>query len=352
MNAMLVTLIWLAALWLESVGFGAQIILVAGVEQGQSKSAPQSAPLREPFATGFDHAGNIFILEMASGNRLLKLDRRGTLTTIAGRSPTSTGATDESAALDARLNGAHSLAVLPDGNVLVADTWNGRIRKVDLLAKTITDVPGFSVPSDKGRSSGPYCIALDVSGTKLYVADLNRIQVIDLRRGTATLVAGNGQKGVPTDGALALEAPLVDPRAVAPDRKGNVYVLERSGHALRVVDSTGRIRTVINSSGRQGVSGDGGPGREALMNGPKHLCVDLHDDVIIADAENHLVRKYLSREERMVRLAGTGKQGSQGLGGDPLNCELNRPHGVAVHPESGELFITDSYNHRVLKIVE
>jgi hypothetical protein len=86
------------------------------------------------------------------------------------------------------------------------------------------------------------------------------------------------------------------------------------------------------------------------MNGPKHLCVDKDDTVIIADAESHLVRRYIPATGKIERIAGTGKHGSAGVGGDPLQCQLARPHGVTVHPSSGDLFITDSYNNRVLKI--
>ncbi|MBM3891753.1 MAG: hypothetical protein FJ388_21775, partial [Verrucomicrobia bacterium] len=97
---------------------------------------------------------------------------------------------------------------------------------------------------------------------------------------------------------------------------------------------------------------DGGPALAATMNGPKHLCVDKDDNVIIADAENNVIRKYLPKEGRIIRVAGTGKKGAAGVGGDPLQCELARPHGVTVHPQTGELYITDTYNNRVLKIVE
>ena len=62
------------------------------------------------------------------------------------------------------------------------------------------------------------------------------------------------------------------------------------------------------------------------------------------------MRKVFKKGGRIVRVAGTGKKGSAGVGGDPLQCELARPHGVVVHPQTGELFITDSYNNRVLKI--
>ena len=74
------------------------------------------------------------------------------------------------------------------------------------------------------------------------------------RPGTVSTVAGNGKKGVPRDGDDARSSPLVDPRAVALDGRGNLYILERSGHALRVVDRSGKIRTVAGTgkAGRLG----------------------------------------------------------------------------------------------------
>jgi DNA-binding beta-propeller fold protein YncE len=328
-----------------------QITLVAGGARDAVGIAATEAKLREPFAADFDRAGNLYVVEMVSGNRLLKIDGRGVLTHVAGKSAPGL-AGDGGPALEAQFNGPHNLAVLPDGNVLIGDTWNGRVRKVDLKSGTVTTVPGYAVDGPAARGNGPYCITLDFTGTKLYIADLRRVQLLDLPSGRLSVVAGNGQKGRPADGAKATEAPLVDPRAVAPDRQGNVYILERGGNALRVVDRAGTIRTVVNASGAKGGDGDGGLALAATMNGPKHLCVDLDDNVIIADAENHLVRKFLPKEGRIVRVAGTGKKGVAGIGGDPKQCELARPHGVVVHPKSGELFITDSYNNRVLKITK
>jgi DNA-binding beta-propeller fold protein YncE len=328
----------------------ARLVLVAGGEQDATGIPATEAKLREPFGTDFDRAGNLWIVEMVSGNRLLKVDSRGILTHVAGRlQPGDAG--DGGPALDAQFNGPHNLAVLPDGNVLIGDTWNGRVRKVDVNTGTVSTVPGYGVEARAARGNGPYCITLDFTGTRLYIADLKRVLLLDLSSGRLSVVAGNGQKGRPQDGAVAVEAPLVDPRAVAPDRRGNVYILERGGNALRVVDKDGRIRTVVNASGAKGGEGDGGPALAATMNGPKHLCVDREDNVIIADAENHLVRKYLPKEGRIVRVAGTGRRGGAGVGGDPLKCELARPHGVVVHPRTGELYITDSYNNRVLKLV-
>jgi sugar lactone lactonase YvrE len=85
------------------------------------------------------------------------------------------------------------------------------------------------------------------------------------------------------------------------------------------------------------------------LNGPKHLCVDKRDNVIIADAENHLIRRYEPKTGKTVTIAGTGEKGTHIDAADPLRTQLNRPHGVAFD-SSGTLYISDSYNHRVLKV--
>lgn len=307
--------------------------------------------LKEPFGTAFDSKGVMYVIEMAEGNRLLKVDDKGKATHVAGK-PDIGYSGDGGPPLDAQFSGPHNLAILPDSSVLIADTWNGVVRQVDLGAKKVSTLPGFRVPVEQGKAAGPYCITLDFSGKKLYIANLSQIHEVDLATGSTRVVAGNGKKGKPDDGAVATEAPLVDPRAVAPDRQGNLYILERSGHALRVVDAAGKIRTVVNASGKVGNTGDGGAAIDATLSGPKHLCIDVDDSVIIADAENNLIRRYVPKTGKIERVAGTGKQGSAGVGGDPKKCELARPHGVTVHPKTGELYITDSYNNRVLRIAK
>jgi sugar lactone lactonase YvrE len=292
-----------------------------------------------------------------TGQRVRKVDAKGILTTIAGTGQKGDGG-DGEAATKAQFNGMHSLAVTANGDLYLADTWNNRVRKIDAKTGVITTVAGtgqkgFSGdggPAAKAQFGGIYCVALDPKGERLYLADLDnrRIRVVDLKSGTVNTVAGNGERGVPKDGADARSAPLVDPRAVAVDAKGNVYILERSGHALRVVDDKGKIRTVAGT-GKAGATGDGGDARQATLNGPKHLCIDLEGNVLIADTENHLIRKYLPKEGKIVRVAGTGKKGADGVGGDPLKADLSQPHGVYMHP-SGVLYISDSSNHRVLKI--
>jgi len=328
----------------------AMIVLVAGGDDDRTGIPAAQAKLHEPFGADFDTAGNLFIVEMARGNRLLRVTPAGVLEHLAGqRAPGFSG--DGGPALQAQFNGPHNLAVLPDGNVLIGDTWNGRVRLVDVKANRVTSLKGFEVPLAEAKKSGPYCITLAPGGRRLLVSNLQQIHEVSVATGETRVIAGNGSKGVPKDGGVATREPLSDPRAVAEDSRGNVYILERNGHALRVVSPDGKIRTVVNAAGAKGSGGDGGPALAAQMNGPKHLCVDRDDTVIIADAENHLIRRYDPKTGLIHRVAGTGGKGAAGLGGDPLKCELARPHGVVVHPATGELFIVDSYNDRVLRIV-
>lgn len=340
-----------AALVVPFIAHADQIVLVAGGTQDAVDIPATEARLKEPFGTEFDSGGHMWIVEMVSGNRLLQVDGGGVIQHVAGQ-PTPGDSGDGGQAIRAQFNGPHNLAILPDGKVLIGDTWNGRVRVVDVKARIVSTLEGWQAPAGKAKGNGPYCITLNFDGTKLYIADLRQVHELDLATHQSKVIAGNGKKGKPEDGALAADAPLVDPRAVAPDRLGNVYILERGGNALRVADKEGRIRTVVNASGKQGGTGDGGPALEATMSGPKHLCVDKDNSVIIADAESHLVRRYVPTTGKIERIAGTGKSGSAGVGGDPKHCQLARPHGVTIHPESGHLYITDSYNNRVLKIVK
>ena len=321
-----------------------KLILVAGSEKDS---------LHEPFGLGFSPDNELLVVEFA-GHRLSRIDADGKIVHLAGDG--TKGDLDGPAAR-ARFNGPHNLAIAGNGDIYISDTFNHKVKKVGAKTRETTTLAGTG---KKGVSAnrGPlktaefdqlYHVALDASGQSLFVVDLGnrRILQIDLKAGTYATVAGNGKKGIPDDGAIATEAPLVDPRACAVDAKGRLYILERGGHALRVVED-GKIRTVAGT-GKQGFSGDGGPAIEATLNGPKMLCIDGNDDVLIADTENHAIRKYEVKSGRINRIAGTGKKGSAGVGGPPVEAELARPHGIAIAAD-GTIFIADSENHRVLKL--
>src|SRR5205814_9574666 len=97
-------------------------------------------------------------------------------------------------------------------------------------------------------------------------------------------------------------------------------------------------------------SGDGGPALAAQLSGPKHIFAERSGDVLIADTENHVIRRYSPRDGSLRRVAGTGTAATGGIGASPLECPLNRPHGAVIHPRTGELYIADSENHRILRV--
>jgi sugar lactone lactonase YvrE len=347
----------------------AQLVLVAGGREEQVPALATKAKLNGPFGVEFNASGTLFFVEMP-GNRVCAVDAHGVLKTVAGTGEKGNSG-DGGPALSATFDGMHNLAIGARGDIYIADTWNHRVRKLDPAGKTITAFAGtgrkgFSGdggPADKAEFGAVYCVALQPDGRRLLIADLDnrRIRAITLAPGTGNpiddtgnpvagtveTVAGNGERGVPTDGALAREAPLADPRAVAADARGNIYILERGGNALRVVDTAGHIRTVAGKGTKDCRDEEG---REpSPLNGPKHLCIDLDGNVVIADTENHMIRKYLPAEHKLVRIAGTGQAGAAGLDGPPLAAQLNQPHGVFVHP-TGTLYIADSSNNRIVKI--
>ncbi len=332
-----------------------RIVLLAGGENNDASQANR-VKLHEPFGLDIDPEGNFYLIEM-TGHRLSKISPQGAFTSLAGNGKPGNGG-DGGPAARAQLNGPHALAVSQSGDVYIADTWNHRIRRYDqktgeLQAFAGTGEKGFS--GDGGDASQAqfgdvYCICFDSDDHQMLIADLDnrRIRSINMSSGVITTIAGNGQKGNPDDGALATLSPLVDPRAVAIDKQGNIYILERSGHALRVVDRQGKIHTVAGT-GKPGLEGDGGDAQQAMLNGPKHLCVDQNGSVLIADSENHVIRRYQPETGKISRVAGTGRRGRGRLDGPPLNVELDRPHGVFVAPD-GALYISDSGNGRVLKV--
>jgi sugar lactone lactonase YvrE len=337
-----------------------RLVSVAGGGHGGDGTSADRAELIAPFGVGFDAQGTLSFVEM-TGHRVRRIGPDGLVTTLAGTGRPGDGGDDgpPSSAAKAELNGPHSLAVMKNGDILIADTWNNRVRKIDDRLDRITTIAGtgrkgFSGdggPAIQAEFGGIYCLALDEARQTLDLADLDnrRIRRVDLKTGIVSTVAGNGQKGVPRDGDDARSSPLVDPRAVAIDGRGNLYILERGGHALRAMDRSGKIRTVAGT-GKPGDSGDGGEARAARLNGPKHLCVDARGNVLIADTENHRVRIYHPDDGTIRAVAGNGRKGTMGLGGPPVEAELNQPHGVTVGP-GGILYISDSSNNRILKIV-
>lgn len=306
---------------------------------------PESSPLKRPFGVDFDSSGTMFIVEL-EGGRVFKQSPSGELKQISGDGSSAyTG--DGGPASSATFNGMHNCAVTPNGDLYISDSWNHCIRKIDGRTGVISTIAGTGRKGFSG-DGGPatqaefdylMCITLNPDNDAIHVTDLTnrRIRTVNLRTGLVQTIAGNGKKGVPNDKAKAIESPLIDPRAAAADSKGNVYILERGGHALRVVRPDGTIHTVAGT-GEKGFRD--GQGAHAQLNSPKHLCVDSHDNVYIADDENAAIRLYEPTSGQVKTILGRGH-------GD-ARIQLSHPHGVCW--ENNSLIVVDTRHNRIMRI--
>lgn len=305
--------------------------------------------LTAPFGFDFLPDGALVVADYG-GNRICRVASDGQVEVIAGDA--EAGFRDGIGAA-AQFREPHNVVVLDDGALLVSDTPNHAVRRIDLESRRVTTLAGGPEagfagdggPVGEALFSQAYHVCAAPGGFLL--ADLGNRRIREVSDGRIRTVAGNGEAGIPADGSLAAEAPLVDPRAVARDPHGRLWILERGGNALRLVDEAGRIRTVAGT-GQPGPATDGAA-LECMLNGPKFLCVEPSGDVLIADTNNHCIRRYSLETGSLTTVAGTGQKGEGAGGRSPTNTALNEPHGVAVDAD-GTIWIADSHNGRLLKV--
>ncbi len=322
-----------------------------------------AATLNQPFHCELDGRGHLYIAE-AFNHCIRKLDlKTGILTTAAGSGKKGyTG--DGGPAIQATMNEPYAVAVTPAGDLYLVDRLNAVIRKVDGKSGTMTTVAGTGKkgyggdggPAPKALLREPNDCCLDGKGG-LLIADVGdwRIRRLDLGTGVITTFAGTGRPQVKGkvdrtkigDGGPATKAVLVGARAVCVDGKGNTYICEREGNAVRKVDAAGAIATIAGT-GKPGYEGDGGDARQATFRGPKGVRCDRDGNLYVVETENHAIRKIDARTNIVTTVAG-GRKGRGGDGGPALKAEMDRPHGCIIDAD-GNLYIADSNNHRVRKV--
>ncbi|MGV3484729.1 MAG: hypothetical protein ACO1RT_09955 [Planctomycetaceae bacterium] len=308
---------------------------------GPSSPAPakdEASELNAPFAMEFTADGDMMIVEYDGGRVWSWREGQG-LTHLAGDGVL--GYVD-GPAKQARFNKLHNLVIMADGVLILSEHLNHTVRKYDPATKTISTLLGNGKPGSAAESvaassatfNQPICVALTPDRSSLLIADIGnrRIRRLHFESGLVTVVAGNGERGVPADGSLATASPLVDPRGAIQNEAGEIFLIERGGHALRKIDTAGKITTLAGDGKAGHRDGDALKGQ---LNGPKHLCFGPDGSVFMADDTNHAVRRYDPRAKTLTTV-------------DLGDYKLNRPHGVCVH--QGWLYIADSYHHRVLRV--
>jgi hypothetical protein len=266
-----------------------------------------SAELNSPGAVALDGTGNIYVAD-TNNSLVRKVDVNGMMTTFAGGGSVCANATDNVGdgcpATGAQLAAPTGLAVDTLGYVYIADSGNARVRKVDLNGMITTfagnGTPGYVGDSGAATSAelqNPAGLAFDSVGN-LYIADSgnNVIRKVDTS-GTIATVAGNGTAGYSGDGLAATQAQLNQPRGVAVDSAGNMYIADTNNDFLRKVDAGGVITTVAGN-GSNGVScpfgtdiiGDGCPATSAFVQ-PWSVAVNGAGNLYLPDYGNNRIRK-------------------------------------------------------------
>jgi streptogramin lyase len=247
----------------------------------------------------------------------------------------------------------------PDGQLYIADMSTHTIRRVDMKSGIIstfagTGKPGFSGdggPASNASFRDPIAIQFTPDGSALVICDIgnHRIRSVNLQSGTVTTLCGNGQKATTPDGApFSPETPLLGPRTIDFDPRGNLWLALREGNAVFRVSGQPAKLEHMAGTGKQGFTGNDGPARAATLAGPKGLAAGPDGRIWIADTESHSIR-VIDPATGLIRVAaGTGRKGPS-QSADPLACTLARPHGVYIDRD-GSLLIGDSENHVVRRL--
>jgi trimeric autotransporter adhesin len=320
-----------------------------------------SAALYIPTGVFVDASGNIYIADTYNNCIRMVTKSTGIITTVAGDgSHGYSGEGDGVLATSARLNFPQGVAIDASGNIYIADTRNHRIRMVTKSTGIITTVAGngtVGFSGDGGLATSatlyiPTGVFVDASGN-IYIADTNnnRIRMVTKSTGIITTVSGNRTVGFSGDGGLATSARLHNPRGVAIDASGNIYIADTTNRRIRMVTESAGIITTVAGYGTVGFSGDGGLATSATLYYPDGIAIDASGNIYIADSTNHRIRMVTKSTGLITTVAGNGTIGFSGDGGLATSARLHNPRGVAIDA-SGNIYIADTYNNRIRMVTK
>lgn len=267
--------------------------LVAGGAQGYRDSANGTPQFDTPRAVVKDSLGNLFVAD-SGNNRIRRIDgATGEVTTHAGG---STAGNMEGTGTQALLSAPTGLAIDSSDNLYVADKGAHNIKKIS-PAGQVTIVAGDSADPGRAdyvestgtqaRFNSPSGVALSADETILYVADTgnHRVRRISLSTGTTSLVAGNGVGNYLDDnGSLA---DINSPWGIVCAPDGVLYVSDGL-QRLRKIHTNADVRTIAGTGTTAFRDGDLGT---SMLNNPRGLALDTKGNLYVADSGNHRIRK-------------------------------------------------------------
>lgn len=299
--------------------------------------------------------GLLYIMDF-NNMRLRRVEANGTVSTIAGDG-FHAGATEGVPATDSSLENPIDFDFLPDGRVIFISYHDPRVLIIDhdgTLQRVAGNAqPGER--GNEGDGGSPTDaqfleiagIAVAPDGT-IYLSDdlAHRVRVI--RNGTIDTLAGTGMAGHLGDGGSARDAALNAPTALALDDAGSLYVSDALGNVVRHIALDGTISTVAGT-GQRGFSGDGAPAVNAQLAGPDGIAVAGDGTLYIGDRLNSRVRK-VAPDGTISTIGGTGTRGMTGNGGPARDAEFGYMSRVQLDMDGG-LLVSDQSNSCIRKIV-
>ncbi len=321
------------------------------------------ATLSFPHGIAVDKNDNVLISD--KGNyRIRKISQGGIIHTIAGNGIRG-NIGDDMPAMKASIYGATSLKLNNKEEVFIVSPsgFVSLIRKIDekgimrKFLETVTPKYLKSIANSKYKGkvqTGELAIittfsdfAFDHKGNMFISDRLNhQIRKVD-SKGNISTIAGTGESSHYGDGGPATEAAFRDPSALATDKEGNLYIGDSANNMVRKIDTKGIISTIAGN-GNHETTGDGGPAVKAGIRNIDYLAVSPQGEVYIAGMNSNSVRK-ITKDGRIVTVAGTGSQGYSGDGGPATKAMLKSPVAIAFDSK-GNLFITDMGNNRIRKV--
>ncbi len=335
---------------------------------GDGKERLQSA-LYWPVDLSFSPDGTPYVMDW-NNHRVRKVEN-GKLTTVIGNDNIGDGPSDNAdktaagaLGTDVALNHPTQLVFLPGGGALLAAWHNHKLRHFDPVSGRVTITcgagPGFAGDGEDAQRAllnQPKALAVSAAGDVYLVDQRNqRVRRILATSGRIETVVGTGAKGFAGDDGRPLLAQLSLPTGSNPqpggalelDEKGRLYIADTENHRIRRVDFAADTIETLVGLGTSGYSGDDGPAKDAQLSFPRDILI-AGGSLFIADTENHAVRRVDLATRTITTVAGSGQRGFSGDQGVAAKAQLDRPMGLAADAQ-GNLFIADTYNHRIRRI--
>jgi sugar lactone lactonase YvrE len=261
-----------------------------------------AAELNSPYGLALDASGNLFIGDFYNNRVREVVKATGNIITVAGNG-IGAYAGDGGPATAAELFDPDGLAVDAAGNLFIADYANERVREVVKATGNIITVAGNGIygysgdggPATAGQLYGPTDVVVDANGNVL-IADAwnSRIREVVKATGNIVTIAGTGAEAFGGDGGPATAAQLGFPESLALDAAGNLIISDNINNRIREVSQATGVITTIAGVGTYGYSGDGGPATAAQLNAPKGVALDPSGNIYFSDQNNYRIREILS----------------------------------------------------------